>query len=79
MDTQTAFLTMLILLIIGEVISIATKAFVPSMFISAVLFVIGFWTYFPQDILQLGGVASNLPTFLVMMMVVHLGTMLNIK
>lgn len=48
MDVQTAFLTMLILLIIGEVISTATKAFVPSMFISAVLFVLGFWAYFPR-------------------------------
>ena len=38
-DVQTAFLTMLILVIIGEVISTATKAFVPSMFITAVLFV----------------------------------------
>lgn len=79
MDTQTAFLTMLLLLIIGEVISTATKAFVPSMFISAILFVLGFWVYFPKDILQVGGIASNLPTFLVMMMVVHLGTMLDIK
>ena len=79
MDVQTAFLTMLILLIIGEVISTATKAFVPSMFISAVLFVLGFWAYFPKDILQVGGIAANLPTFLVMMMVVHLGTMLDIK
>lgn len=79
MDTQTAFLTMLLLLIIGEVISTATKAFVPSMFISAILFVLGFWAYFPKDILQVGGIAANLPTFLVMMMVVHLGTMLDIK
>lgn len=78
-DVQTAFLTMLILVIIGEVISTATKAFVPSMFITAVLFVIGFWTYLPADILQQAGVASNLPTFLVMMMVVHLGTMLDIQ
>lgn len=78
-DVQTAFLTMLVLIIIGEVISTATKAFVPSMFITAVLFVIGFWTYLPADILQQAGVASNLPTFLVMMMVVHLGTMLDIQ
>ena len=78
-DVQTAFLTMLLLIIIGEVISTATKAFVPSMFISAILFVLGFWTILPKDILQQGGIASNLPTFLVMMMVVHLGTMLDIK
>ena len=79
LTTESAFLLMLICLIIGETISTRTKAFVPSMFISAVLFVIGFWTFFPKDILQLGGVAKNLPTFLVMMMVVHLGTMLDIK
>lgn len=79
MNTQTAFLTMLMVLVIGEVISTKTKAFVPSMFISAVIFVIGFWTYFPKDILQLAGVATNLPGFLVMMMVVHLGTMLDIQ
>lgn len=79
MNTQTAFLTMLAVLIIGEVVSTATKAFVPSMFISAILFVIGFWTYFPKDILKLAGISSNLPTFLVMMMVVHLGTMLNVR
>lgn len=78
-DVQTAFLTMLILIIVGEVISTATKAFVPSMFITAVLFVLGFWTVLPKDILQQAGVAANMPTFLVMMMVVHLGTMLDIK
>lgn len=79
LTTESAFLLMLICLIIGEVISTRTKAFVPSMFISAVLFVIGFWTFFPKDILQVGGVAKNLPTFFVMMMVVHLGTMLDIQ
>lgn len=79
LTTQSSFLLMLICLIIGEIISTKTKAFVPSMFVSAVLFVIGFWTFFPQNILQIGGVAPNLPTFLVMMMVVHLGTMLNIQ
>lgn len=78
-DVQTAFLTMMLLIVIGEVISTATKAFVPSMFITAVLFVLGFWTILPSDILQQAGIASNLPTFLVMMMVVHLGTMLDIK
>lgn len=79
LTTQSAFLLMLICLIVGEIISVKTKAFVPSMFVSAVLFVLGFWTFFPKNILQLGGVAPNLPTFLVMLMVVHLGTMLNIQ
>ncbi len=78
LDTQSAFAIMALFIVIGEVISTRTKAFLPSMFITAVLFVAGFWTFLPKDVLQLGGVAPNLPTFLVMMMVVHLGTMLNV-
>jgi len=79
LSTQSAFMLMVICLIIGEVISTKTKAFVPSMFISAIMFIIGFWTFFPTDILQLGGISKTLPGFFVMMMVVHLGTMLNIQ
>lgn len=79
LDTASAFMLMAVCIVIGEVFSTKTKAFIPSMFISAVLFVAGFWTFFPQDILVLGGVASNLPTLLVMMMVVHLGTMLDME
>lgn len=78
-DVQTAFMTMLILVVIGEVVSAATKAFVPSMFVTAILFVLGFWTILPSDILQQAGISSSLPGFLVMMMVVHLGTTMNIK
>lgn len=78
-DVPTAFLMMLILLIIGDVAATATKAFMPGMFLTAVLFVIGFWTFLPPDILQLGGIAPSMPSFLVMMMVVHLGTMLDIQ
>lgn len=78
-NTETAFMLMAICIVIGEVVSTKTKAFVPSMFISAVLFVLGFWTFFPAGILQQGGVAPNLPTFLVMMMVVHLGTMMDFQ
>lgn len=77
LNTASAFMLMAICIVIGEVFSTKTNAFVPSMFISAVLFVLGFWTFFPKDILQLGGVAENLPTFFVTMMVVHLGTMLD--
>ena len=76
-DVQTAFLTMLILVIISEVISTATKAFVPSMFITAVLFVLSFWTYLPADILQQASIASFLPSWLPVMVVI--GTMLDIQ
>ena len=77
MTTESAFLFMLLALVIGEVLAIRTKASLPAIFITAVLFVAGFWTFFPKDILQQGGIAPNLPGFCVMIMVVNLGTMLD--
>lgn len=77
MDTQTAFFFMLLTLVIGEIVSIRTKAALPAIFITAVLFIAGFWTFFPRNILQVGGIAPNLPGFCVMLMVANLGTMLD--
>lgn len=77
LDTASAFLFMLLALALGEVISTKTKAFIPSIFVSAILFIVGFWTFFPKDILQVGGISPAMPGFLVMMMVTNLGTMLD--
>lgn len=77
MDTATAFFFMLLTLVIGEIVSIRTKAALPAIFITAVLFIAGFWTFFPKNILQVGGIAPNLPGFCVMIMVANLGTMLD--
>jgi len=79
LDTQSAFAVMALFIVLGEVISTKTMAFLPAMFISATLFVLGFWTFVPKDVLARAGIAPNMPGFLVMMMVVHLGTMLNLQ
>lgn len=77
LSTADAFMLMLVALAIGEVVSIKTKAMIPSIFVTAALFIVGFWTLFPQDILQLGGIAPTMPGLFVMIMVTHLGTMLD--
>ena len=77
LTTQDAFMLMLLALAIGEVVSIKTKALIPSIFVSAALFIVGFWTLFPQDILTIAGIAPNMPGLFVMIMVTHLGTMLD--
>ncbi len=46
MDIIMAFSFILIALAIGDIISTKTKAFVPSVFVTAVLFILGFWTFF---------------------------------
>lgn len=77
LGTADAFMLMLAALSVGEVVSIKTKAMIPSIFVTAALFIVGFWTIFPKDILQLGGIAPTMPGMFVMIMVTHLGTMLN--
>lgn len=77
LGTAEAFMLMLLALAVGDFVSVKTRAMVPSIFVTAALFIVGFWTIFPQNILELGGIAPNLPGFFVMVMVTHLGTMLN--
>lgn len=72
-----AFMFMLVALAIGEIVSIKTKAFIPSIFVTAAIFIVGFWTIFPKDILQISGVGASMPGLFVMIMVTHLGTMLD--
>lgn len=77
LNASEAFMLMLAALAIGEVVSIKTKAAIPSIFISAGLFIIGFWTIFPKDILFVSGIGKSMPGLFVMIMVTHLGTMLD--
>lgn len=72
-----AFLLMLVALAIGEIVSIKTKALIPSIFVTAAIFIVGFWTVFPKDILEIAGIGPALPGLFVMIMVTHLGTMLD--
>ena len=55
MSLLMAFSVVLIVLALGDVVSTKTKAFVPSVFVAALLFLFGFWTFFPGDIVALAG------------------------
>lgn len=67
----------LILYVIGEIVSTKTKAFVPSVFVVAVLFLLGFWSgIIPKDIIDVSGFSAiGIASMLVI--VVHMGTMLS--
>ncbi len=69
----------LIIFIVGEIISTQTKAFVPSVFVAAVLFLLGFWSgVIPTDIIDVSGF-SALGISAMLAIVVHMGTMLSPK
>ena len=73
-----AFVICAVVYIIGEVFSALTKAWIPAVFITAVLFLLGYWTIIPHDVvsdayLSFGG------TLGIYFCIVHVGTLLSIK
>lgn len=79
MDMITALCFVLFALALGDVISTMTKAFIPSVFVSAVIFIIGFWTVFPQDIVDLSGIGSPFAQLSMLLLIVHMGTLMSLK
>jgi hypothetical protein len=74
-----AFILVMLFMFIGEWVSTATKAYVPSVFITAVLFVIGFWTVLPKNIVSNSSFGTSFVTICVPLLLVHLGTLMNLK
>lgn len=78
MDFILALSLVLGAMVIGEIVSTKTKAFVPSVFVTAFLFLLGYWTFFPKDIVSKSTLdaISNLAMYF---LIVHMGSMMNIK
>ncbi|MEG1850262.1 MAG: hypothetical protein RR197_06850, partial [Oscillospiraceae bacterium] len=80
MNNLLAFLTLAAVYYIGEFIGTKTKAWVPSVFVTACLFIAGFWTFFPKDIVTLAGMGPPLGgTLVIMLCITHMGTIISIK
>lgn len=79
MNYIIAFLVIMIFMFIGEWVAHASHAYVPSVFITAMLFVIGFWTVMPKDIVTNASFGKEFVTICISMLLVHLGTLMSIK
>lgn len=79
MSQMLALALLITILFIGEAVSIRTKAWIPSVFISAVLFIIGYWTFFPKNIVELAGIPSAVATMLIFLLITHMGTLLSLS
>ena len=53
-----AFFILCALYAIGEFIGTYTKAWIPSVFIIAILFLVGYWTFLTKDIVKMGGLGA---------------------
>ncbi|MFD1417151.1 hypothetical protein [Companilactobacillus keshanensis] len=79
MEYLIAFTIVMVFMLIGDWISAATKAFIPSIFITAVLFAIGFWTIIPKDIVAKASFNTAFTGMGVSLLLVHLGTLMSLK
>ena len=64
---------------IGEAVSTRTRAWVPSVFVTAVVMLIGYWTVFPYNIVKDAGVIPFAPTIGIFLLVTHMGTNISLK
>ncbi len=74
-----AFSIILGILAIGETVSTKTKAFIPSVFVSAILFLTGYWTILPGDIVSQSSFATPVVYLAMYLILTHMGTLMSVK
>jgi len=79
LNVIAAFSIVLAILMIGEIVSTKTKAFIPSVFVSAVLFLIGFWTILPADLVTQSSFATPIVYVSMYLLLTHMGTLMSLK
>ena len=79
MTPLTAFVIIALIFAIGDIVSTVSKARIPSIFIAALLFLLGYWTFFPKNIIDLPGLGAPMTMVALSLLMVHMGTMVSIK
>ncbi|WP_375106245.1 hypothetical protein AB9L15_07110 [Lysinibacillus fusiformis] len=79
MSQMLALTIVLAILYIGDIVATRTKAWIPSVFVCAVLFLIGYWTFFPKDIVSIAGIGPVAATMLMYLLITNMGTLLSLK
>lgn len=80
MQAIVAFFILAALYALGDFVGTRTKAWIPSVFVVACLFLVGYWTFFPKDIVALAGMGAPLGgTLAILFCITHMGTIISIK
>lgn len=74
-----AFVICAVAYLIGEAVSQLTKAWVPSVFVTAVVFLIGFWTFIPADVVADSKLVPFGSTIGIYLLITHMGTVISLK
>lgn len=79
MTNLIAFCYIMIAMFVGEWVSKRSKAYIPSIFITAMILVIGFWTVVPKNIIVTASYGQEFIAVILGLLLVHLGTLMNLK
>lgn len=76
---MTAFLVCTFIVLIGDWCSKLTKGWLPSVFVSAVLILIGYWTVLPKTLVSDAYLIPMGATLSIYLIITHMGTMISPK
>lgn len=79
MSAVLSLLVVMIAMSIGDIVSMKTKAFVPSVFVTAFVFLIGFWYIFPSDVVSKATLGMPVALVAMYLLVTHMGTLMNVR
>lgn len=79
MPQLLAFSLLALILWIGDIVSTRTRSWLPSVFVCAVLFLVGYWTFFPQDIVQIAGFQTPIVYLAMYLLITNMGTLLSFE
>lgn len=74
-----AFIICCVAYLIGEAVSNLTKAWVPSVFVTAVVLLIGYWTFIPAEVVSDAKLIPFGSTIGIYLLITHMGTIISLK
>jgi len=78
MTQLVAFLVIIAVAAVGDLLSVRTKARIPSLLVMMAIFMVGFWGIFPKDIVKVSGLAA-MGALATPIIVTHMGTLMSFK
>jgi len=79
MEAMIALAVVMGFMMLGEWVSTRSKAYVPSVFVTAVLFLIGFWTIVPKNIVPSASFGTAFVSITQAVLLIHMGTLMDLK
>lgn len=74
-----AFVLCVAAYVIGEYVGTKTKAWIPSVFVTAIIFLLGYWTFFPTNLVSDSNLLPFGSTIGIYLLLCHMGSIISIK